>query len=163
MAIHFPYWKVVEMNMTPEEARKALGGVGETERRLAERMHWPFSRHAMFGLAEALIVLAVGTPGGTGAAAAGAGIALALSLMYQDKQRYGMFVSGWHGDRTKPLMIVLIAALLAFVAAAVLLRPAEGVEPLVVLVGGLTWIVCTALSMRWEKLYRLELREGADR
>lgn len=147
--------------MTPEEARKALGGVNETERRLAERMRWPFSRHAMFGLAEALIVMAVGTPGSLGIAAAGAGIALVLSLMYQDKQRYGMFVSGWHGRRTKPLMIVLVAALLAFVTASVLLRPAEGVEPLVVLVGGLTWAICTALSLRWEKLYRLELREGA--
>ena len=149
--------------MTPEEARKALGGVGETERRLAERMHWPFNRHAMFGLAEALIVMAVGTPGSLGVSLAGVAIALALSLMYQDKQRYGMFVSGWHGHRTKPLMIVLIAALLVFVAAALLLRPEEGVEPLVVLVGGLTWTICTALSMRWEKLYRLELREGADR
>lgn len=149
--------------MTPEEARKALGGVGETERRLAERMRWPFSRHAMFGLAEALIVMAVGTAGSLGVSLAGVGIALALSLMYQDKQRYGMFVSGWHGLRTKPLMIVLVAALLVFVAASILLRPSEGVEPLVVLVGGLTWIVCTALSMRWEKLYRLELREGADR
>lgn len=148
--------------MTPDEARRALGGVGETERRLAERMRWPFSRHAMFGLAEALIVLGIGQPHSSGIAAIVVGLSLITILMYQDRQRYGMFVSGWHGRRTKPLMVVLILALLALIAANLMLRPREGTEPLTLLVAAVAWVVCTLLSMRWEKLYRAELREGAD-
>lgn len=148
--------------MTPDEARQALGGVGETERRLAERMRWPFSRHAMFGLAEALLVLGLGQPDSSGIASVAVGLSLITILMYQDRQRYGMFVSGWHGRRTKPLMIVLVLALLALITANLMLRPEEGTEPLTLLVAGVAWVVCTLLSIRWEKLYRAELREGAD-
>lgn len=149
--------------MTPDDAREALAGVNGTEERLAERMHWPFSRHASFGVAEALMVLSLGLPRVPGIGAMVAGVALVGWLVYQDKRRHGMFVSGWHGRRTKALMLVLLAVLLALAAVNARLRPSEGLEPATLLVAGIAWAVCTALSMWWEKLYRAELREQAAR
>ena len=42
--------------MDPNEAASALAEMGRTEKRLAAHAHWPFHRHAMFGLSEGLIV-----------------------------------------------------------------------------------------------------------
>ena len=51
LAYLFPEWKVKGNEMTPDDARMALEQVERTDARLAERMRWPFQRHAMFALA----------------------------------------------------------------------------------------------------------------
>ena len=149
--------------MNSEEARAALSQVGDTENRLAGRMRWPFQRHAMFGLAEGLIVTGVGLPLSAGVAAMGAGVALAVSLTYQDKQRYGMFVSGWQGKSTRPLVALMMVVMVAGVIVNLLLRDADRTNPAVLGIGVLVAVFCTWCSLRWEKLYRAELRKGGKR
>jgi hypothetical protein len=145
------------------EAAKALASVRETDRRMAQKMTWPFQRHALFGVGEGLIVMGIGSAGTTGIGAVGVGFALMMSLMYQDKERYGMFVSGYIGTRTRPLMWFLIGFVVLAMGAAIYLRPETGTHPAVVLIGLAVAAVMTWGSIKWEKLYRAELLEGDGR
>ena len=149
--------------MTPDEARAALEQVEQTDHRMAQRMHWPFQRHAMFGLAEAMIVMGLGISGSEGVAACGVGVALVPILMYQDRSRYGMFVSGWSSRKARPLMVGLLAFLVGAIALSLSLRWDEGTNPLVIGLFGIVLAVCTWASIRWEKLYREELSRKAQR
>ena len=149
--------------MDLNDAHTALDSVRDTDRRMAERMRWPFQRHALFGLGEGLVVMGIGIAGTTGIAAAGAGFALLISLFYQDKQRTGMFVSGMKGRRTRPLLVTILAVLIAAITAVVFLRWDEGTNPLVLLVSAALAAFLTWASIRWEKLYRAELLSGEAR
>ena len=147
--------------MNSEEARAALDSVRETDRKMAEKMHWPFYRHALFGGAEGAIVAGLGMSQGAGTAVMGLGVVMLLALMLGDRKRDGMFVSGMKGKRTRPLMIFIMAVLLAALGVSLLvLREREGVDMLALALGGAVTVVLTLASMRWEKLYRAELREG---
>ncbi|WP_431469126.1 hypothetical protein [Sphingosinithalassobacter sp. LHW66-3] len=147
--------------MSPEEARAALAQVQQTDQRMATRMRWPFRRHAMFGLCEALIVGGIGTGHPVGIAAMGAGCALTAVLILDDKKRHGMFVSGLQGRRTWPALAIAVILALAGVIGALALRDAEGVDPRVLAIAAVVWAGCTAASLWWERLYRAELASGA--
>ena len=149
--------------MTPDEARAALQQVEMTDNKMADRMRWPFQRHALFGLSEALIVMGLGLSGSDGLAAIGVGAALLPIMMYQDRSRYGMFVSGWSSRKARPLMLGLMAFLLGAIALSLYLRWDEGTNPLVIGLFLVVLAVCTWASIRWEKLYRQELSEKAGR
>ena len=90
--------------MDRNEALVSLDAVSQTDRKMAQKMHWPFWRHALFGIAEGLLVIGLGANGAIGATAMGGGVACLLLLMYGDRQRDGMLVSGFKGKRTRPLM-----------------------------------------------------------
>ena len=149
--------------MTPDEARAALEQVERTDSKMADRMTWPFQRHAMFGLSEALIVMGLGISGSGGLAACAVGVAFIPILMYQDRSRYGIFVSGWSSRKARPLMAGLMAFLLGAVALSLYLRWDEGTNPLVIGLFAVVLIVCTWASILWEKLYREELSEKVAR
>ena len=149
--------------MTPDEARAALQQVDMTDNKMADRMRWPFQRHALFGLSEALIVMGLGLSGSDGMAAIGVGAALLPIMIYQDRSRYGMFVSGWSSRKARPLMLGLMAFLLGAIALALNLRWDDGTNPLVIGLFLVVLAVCTWASIRWEKLYRQELSEKAGR
>lgn len=149
--------------MTPDEARAALQQVEKTDNKMADRMRWPFQRHALFGLAEAMIVMGLGISGSNGLAACGVGAALLPIMIYQDRSRYGMFVSGWSSRKARPLMLGLMAFLLGAIALSLSLRWDEGTNPLVIGLFLVVLTVCTWGSIRWEKLYRQELSEKAGR
>ncbi len=147
--------------MNPNEAAAALALVDKTNTKLAERAHWPFHRHAMFGLAEGLVVAGLAQP----TAQAGAMIVVAMALLIvcvsQDRRRDGMFVSGWQHGATRPLTILLTLFVLTMAAASAMTRSGAGVEPLAYLFGAVTFVVCTAASLRWEKIYRADLSRQA--
>lgn len=149
--------------MTPDDARMALEHVERTDARLAERMRWPFQRHAMFALAEALIVMGFGLPAPDRLAAFGVGAALVPILIYQDKARYGMFVSGWASRKIRPMMLGLMAFLLGAMALSYHLRWDDGTNPLVIGVFAIVLAVCTWSSIRWERVYRTELTGKLER
>lgn len=143
--------------MNPNEAAAALAEVERTETKLAERARWPFHRHAMFGLAEGILVAGLAQP----TAQAGAMIAVAMALLVicisEDRRRDGMFVSGWQPGATRPLTILITLFVLAMAAASAMARDGDGTAPLGYLYGAITFVVCTAASLRWEKIYRAEL------
>lgn len=149
--------------MDQHEAAAALAEVGRTEQRLAERAHWPFHRHAMFGLMEGLLVAGVAQPTATMSAMTGVAMALLAVCIMDDRRRHGMFVSGWQGKATRPLTFILFLFLLAMLAASALVRDGESAQPLGYLFGAVTSAVSTAASLRWEKIYRVELSRGAGR
>lgn len=146
--------------MDQDQALAALESVNETQGKLAERSTWPLWRHALFGLAEAIFVFGLSLP----ILGILAGFALALMItvlvIRDDKQRYGMFVSGWQGTKPRILLLALIVfvvgmALLSFSARG---GSAPALTPM--LAAAATFCVCTISSLWWQKLYREELRNG---
>lgn len=146
--------------MDKTEAAAALAGVQRTESKLAAHAHWPFHRHAMFGLMEGLMVAGIAQP----LAMMGGMFAVAMALLAvciaDDRRRHGMFVSGWQPGATRPLTILLTLFVVAMVGGSVLLRDGEATQPFGYLLGAVTFAVCTAASLRWEKIYRAELSGG---
>jgi len=146
--------------MNRNEAAAALAEVSRTEEKLAQRAHWPFHRHAMFGLAEGLLVAGIAQP----TAMMGGMIAVAMALLVvcvtEDRRRHGMFISGWQGKSTRLVTLALFVFLLAMLAASAAVRDGESVQPLGYLIGAVAFAVCTAGSLLWQKLYRAELAQG---
>lgn len=149
--------------MNPTEAAAVLADVDLTETKLAERARWPFHRHAMFGLAEGMLVAGIAQP----TAQAGAMIVIAMALIIvcvsEDRRRDGMFVSGWQPGATRPLTILITLFVLAMAAASAMTRDGGGAEALAYLFGAITFLVCTAASLLWEKIYRNDLIRKATR
>lgn len=149
--------------MNPNDAAAALAQVDQTEARLAARARWPFHRHAMFGLAEGLVVAGVAQP----TAQAGAMITAALALIFvcvaQDRRRDGMFVSGWQAGATRLLTILITLFVLALAVASAMTRNEAGTQPIGYLLGAVAFVTCTAASLRWEKIYRANLGRGGRR
>ena len=148
--------------MDRNEALSALDAVGETDRKMAERMRWPMWYHASFGLAEGLIVTGLSSeePGTTAAAA---GIAM-IGLLGWQTRKSGMFVSGFRGGRTRPLTWAIIAFLLVAIAVGILaVREHPNELQLAIGLGAIVTLVLTLASMWWERIYRREVREGGPR
>lgn len=141
----------------------ALARVGQTEARLAGRARWPFHRHAMFGLAEGLLVAAVAQPLRLGAPMIAVALSLVTVCVFDDRRRHGMFVSGWQAGATRPVTLAMAAVLFVLIAAAAWLRDGDAVQPLGYLLGAIAWAVCTGASLLWQKVYRAELTAGSDR
>lgn len=148
--------------MNPNEAAVALESLDRTHRKLADHARWPFRRHAMFGLLEGLIVAGLAQPLVVGSMMTAAGMALLVTCIMEDRRHHGMFVSSWKPG-TRLLTVLLTAFMIAMVAAAALLRDGEHAQPLGYLLGVIAFVVCTAASMQWEKLYRAHLLRGEGR
>ena len=149
--------------MTPNEAASALAQVNQTEAKLAQRARWPFHRHAMFGLAEGMIVAGLAQPTGQAGAMIVIAMALVIVCVSEDRRRDGMFVSGWQPGPTRPLTLLITLFVLAMAAASAMTRDGGGSEPLGYLFGAITFVICTAASLRWEKIYRADLARKTSR
>ncbi|MGZ8998567.1 MAG: hypothetical protein ACXW2T_06890 [Allosphingosinicella sp.] len=149
--------------MNHNEAAATLEEVGRTEKKLAQHAHWPFHRHAMFGLAEGLIVAGVAQPIAIGSALTVAALALLVVCITDDRRRHGMFVSGWRPGATRPLTFALALFIIVMLAAALAVRDGHSAQPLGFLIGLVTFAVSTAISRRWERIYRAELIRGGGR
>lgn len=149
--------------MNSNEAAAALDGVDRTERKLAEHAHWPFHRHAMFGLGEGLLIAALAQP----VAIAGGMVAVAAALfgvcVWDDRRRHGMFVSGWQPGATRPLTIMLFLFVTLMAAASLLVRDADSAQPLGYLIGLFAFAVSTCASLLWQKIYRAQLESRGTR
>ena len=143
--------------MNRHEAAAALAEVGRTEQRLAAHARWPFHRHAMFGLGEGLIVAGIAQPFAQMATMAAVALALFVVCVTEDRRRHGMFVSGWRPGATRPLTIALMLVLVPLLVGAAALRDGVNAQPLGYALGLLAAAICTAVSLRWEKIYRAEL------
>jgi hypothetical protein len=146
--------------MNPNEAATALDSVDRTERKLAQHAHWPFHRHAMFGLGEGLLIASLAQPISIGGWMIAVAIALFIVCMWDDRRRHGMFVSGFQPGRTRFLTALLVIFVIAMAAVSLALRDGESAQPLGYLAGLVTFAVCTAASLQWQKIYRAELERG---
>lgn len=149
--------------MDRNEAYAALDSVKYTQGKLAERTQWPLWRHALFALAETVLVFGISLPlPGT---LAGFGIAMLITIftVRDDKQRYGLFVSGWQGGRTRIVLLILIAFVLAMAFVSFSARGEPIPAPTAVVASLATFAGCLIGSLMWQKIYRAELREGDPR
>ena len=143
-----------------DDPRAALDAVGQTNERLAERMHWPLWRHALVGLLLALLLLGIALPFNWQVVTYAVVLAMIGWIVRDDKKRYGMFVSGYQRGRTG----WVLAAITLFFVALMLLTNTLFDEPtrhplfwgfeIALFTGG------TALSVLWEKIYRADLLAG---
>lgn len=143
--------------MDINEAATALEGVSRTQGKLAERAKWPLHRHAMFGLSEGLLIAALSQTAQLRTAMIGVGLALVFVCIWDDRRRHGMFVSGWQKGATRPLMIALVLFLVMMVCAGLYVRRGDGMQTIGLIIGLITFTVCTAASVAWERIYRAEL------
>ncbi len=149
--------------MTPNEAATALADIHRNDSRLAERAHWPFHRHAMFGLVEGLLVAGIAQPLPLAAAMTAVSLSLLAVCIIEDRRRNGMLITGWRPKATRLLMVLLVLFLGAMVVASALVRgDGQSAQPLGYLIGAVTFLVCTLASLRWEKIYRAQLARGAE-
>ena len=143
--------------MNRKDAVAALADVRETQAKLAGRARWPFHRHAMFGMAEGLIVAGLAQPNSLAVAMIVIAMVLLIVCVAADRRRDGMFVSGWQPGATRPLTIGITLFVLAMAAASAMYRDVEHAGVLGYVFGALTAVVCTGASLRWEKIYRNDL------
>ena len=149
--------------MNKDHAASALADVSRTEQRLAERARWPFYRHAMFGLAEGLIVAGLAQPIRMTGAMTAVALALIVVCLMDDRRQRGMFVSGWRMGATLPFTILLSLFLIVMAVLSVGLRDGVSTQPLGLLAGAFTFVVATWASFRWERIYQSELGRGGQR
>ncbi len=146
--------------MDRNEALASLDAVRHTRGKLAQRTVWPFWRHAAFGLLEAIFIFGLSLPITGMIAAALVAVAIMAWIVHDDKKRYGMFVSGWQGKKPR---LVTMALVVFAIGMAIISWGARGqAVPSVAATGAALamFVVCTAGSLWWQKLYRQELQEG---
>lgn len=147
--------------MDRNEALAALDGVKHTQGKLAEVSEWPLWRHVLFGVAEGTFIFGLSLPIlGTAACLIAAG-GLVAWMIRDDKQRYGMFVSGFQGKKPRAALFALIIVVVGMAALSFAARGEPAPAPMAIVATLGTIIACTLGSLWWQRLYRAELREGA--
>lgn len=142
-----------------DEARAAMADIRATEQRLSQRMQWPFWRHLLPGMAFGALMF-----GQTLDHAASILIAFGVTIagvliMNRDRERDGLFVSGFAGNRARWVSIVLLVMAVGGIlyvrygiAAPQAQQPVFWVLLAVTVAGG------TAFSYLWQHVYQRELR-----
>lgn len=143
-----------------DQNNDALSAANAAQAKLAERMRWPWWRHAASGLLFALLLLATTVPNVYAIAILGIILLLTAAIIRDDKKRYGMFVSGYQRGRTG----WVIAAIFAVFAAGWIGIYFAGLDnihnPILWIIVGGVFLTSTALSYVWEVVYRADLRKG---
>ena len=148
--------------MDREEARVALDSVERMDRQLAEQMTWPLWRHAAFGAIEALFLL------GWGLSTAGMAVCLVVALgglawiVHDDRQRYGVFISGYSSRAARPALFLAFLIFLAGLAAIVLTGGLHVWTPWVPVVVVLVFVGETLASIWWQKLFHADLQRSGS-
>ena len=146
--------------MDKNEALASLDAVRHTRGKLAQRSHWPLWRHALFGLLEATLIFGISLPFAGMAICVVVAVATIVWISYDDKQRYGMFVSGWQGTRPKLVLLGLAIVVGAMAVLSISARGEPVPSPTAIAAALVTFILCTLGSLWWQKLYQQELRQG---
>jgi drug/metabolite transporter (DMT)-like permease len=148
-------------SLSPAEARAALDSAGAARAHLATLGMCPPWRHGAFGAVMALLIGGAGFPlpiqmGCTALALAG----IALIVSY-DRRRYGVFINGYRRGATRPVVAVLLLAIIALLFLQIHLRE-QGVEPWVPLaVAGAGFVIAVLGSVWWSRVFRREMERGA--
>lgn len=138
-----------------------LAMVEQTDRKLAQRMHWPLWRHAAAGLLQAMFVVSLATPMPLAALVMLAAVSSIFLIGASDRKRHGMFVNGWTSVKARPAIWLALGFTLGGFAA--ILWLGEGINrwtPWAVPIVGTVFIGVTLASLWWEKLYQAELTAG---
>jgi 4-hydroxybenzoate polyprenyltransferase len=144
-----------------DEARAAMADIRATEQRLSQRMHWPFWRHLAVGFAMGALMLGQTLGSGASILVSFGVVIFALYLKNHDKQRDGMFVSGWAPGRTLWVSFTLLAlAVTACLYVNLGMAEPQREQPQFWILLGAVVVATTALSYVWQHVYVRELQGG---
>ncbi len=146
--------------MERQEARAALGSIGDAHARLAAAAECPPWRHAVFGLIMALLVLGLGIGGTTQFALMAVAMALTAIVVMHDRKRMGVFANGYRRGSTLPVALGLVVVTMLLIAAQIRLREADGSMTVAWLITGAEFVVATVSSVLWQWRFRAELMKG---
>lgn len=147
--------------MSPAEARAALDSVGMTRAQIAAVGLCPPWRHAAFGALMGLLNLGLGFPTGIEVVCLCLALCLMAVIVTYDRRRYGMFINGYRRGATRPVVAVLLLAIIALGAMQITLRE-RGVDAWVpIVVAGVTFAVAVTGSVWWARVFRREMERGA--
>lgn len=143
-----------------KDPHEALAALDSTNERISKRMSWPLWRHLAGGFLMTLIVAAVALPKLVSIVVFAIAMILMALIVRDDKKRYGMFVSGYQRGKTVwtvgAIVVLILAALVTILTqfddAAT--EPGFWVTLLIVFLG------TSGLSVIWERVYRMDVREG---
>jgi hypothetical protein len=147
--------------MSPAEARAALDSTAAARAQIAALGLCPPWRHAAFGAVMGLLVGGLGFPLGIQVASmviAMAGVALIAAY---DRKRYGVFINGYRRGATRPVVAVLLLAVLALMAVQIHFREHAAAPWVPFAVGGAAFVVAVAGSVWWSRVFRREMERGA--
>lgn len=147
--------------MDHTEAREALDAVQGAREQLARAVDCPPWRHAAFGAVMAALIAANVVPRPFFAPLFIVSMAATVWLTLGDRRRSGTFVNGWRRGRTLPLSGGLFVALLGLIFVARHGRAEMAVSSEGLLAIALAFVIGTAASVLWQRIYLAELREGA--
>lgn len=148
--------------MQPDEAQAALAGVSSAEARLAAKVATcPPWRHAAFGVVLAILIGSISIS--STAQIIGSVLVLVLVglLVLHDLKRYGVFVNGYRRGATMPVTLAYLGGMIVLVAAAMYMRLNDFSLWSKLGLAALTFVLATAISVKWNNVYRKELGGSA--
>ena len=136
-----------------------MDAVQQTNTKLAERLQWPLWRHAAVGAVMVVALLGIGLRE-NGIFLSLGGMFFALLLIRDDKNRYGMWVSGYQKGRTRWVTGAIIALAVLSIFAVWMQVTEPFADPLFWVIATIAFLGSTALSILWQQVYRAEIRGG---
>lgn len=139
------------------EAAEALAAMRDSKARLARTASCPPERHMAFAAMMGVYVAAPAAPSWAMLTMEAGVLVAAAFVIRWDRRRTGLFINGYRRGRTRPVIAVLLAAMLSLYMTGYWLAKARGVvwaplalAPLGVLLGyfGSAW---------WQRVYAREL------
>lgn len=146
--------------MEKMDVAASLDVVRETREKLADKMYWPFWRHAATGVFLAIILLGRALPDEYGLPVTLLCLLPILAIVAHDKKTHGMFVSGYQKGRTGWVIAAILALFLAAFFWVMLGMDDPLTDPRFWALEAVVIVASTALSYLWAKVYRADLREG---
>jgi hypothetical protein len=145
------------MSMDKSEAMTALGTIEGAQAALARAADCPPSRHAAFGLLMGSIVMAQGLkPPLSLALLVLSGIG-GLLIFQSDRRRMGMFINGYRKAATRPLTLLLLAAMLLMGWGEIAAH--ENGLSLATRIGiaAIAGVLAAVASVAWQRTFRREM------
>lgn len=147
--------------MDRNEAHEALERVRQMDRQMAGQMTWPLWRHAAFGAVEALLLLGLALDLAGMAACLVIALGALAWIIHDDRQRYGVFISGYSSRAARPAIFLAFAIFAAGVLAIMLTGGMNQWSQWAPLIVGVVFVGETLASIWWQKLFHADLqREG---
>lgn len=145
------------MTTMEQEAHLALAAKVEAEQRIARLATCPPWRHAAFGGVMAALVVAQAVPLPLRFGLFALTFVAILLIVRSDRRRLGVFINGYRRGRTRLVTFPLLVIATALYAASVYWGVARDRPAVSVALGIVTFAVCYAGSVLWQRVFVREL------
>lgn len=145
--------------LSPAQAQSELEGMSRDGEKLAARVVTPWWYHSALGVITAIFAGAHALPGAWPMAAIIVGITAIPVLTTSYARKFGVVVTRPAGPRSKRLMLVTLAVLVAAMACSLAIK-FLGLDPWLALIpAGITFTATVVLGRRYDDALRQEIAE----